>query len=99
MSNLTLFLSVEGQPMNTRIPRTAAALLFGMLTAAAAAVPLAPLSDTSQTLTTQFTCTATVAAPPVGTKALDVWLPIPSDSVWQTVSALSVTVPVPSTDA
>ena len=52
-------------------------------------------ADPPQTLTTQFTYTATVPAPPPGTKALDVWLPIPSDSVWQTVSAVSVHAPVP----
>ena len=52
-------------------------------------------ADTSQTLTTQFTYTATVPAPPAGTKGLDVWLPVPSDSVWQTVSDVSVNAPVP----
>ncbi len=45
-------------------------------------------------MTTQFTYTATVPAAPAGTKALDVWLPIPSNSVWQTVTALTVAAPV-----
>jgi transglutaminase-like putative cysteine protease len=49
----------------------------------------------SQTLTTTFTYTATVPAPPPGTKALNVWLPVPSDSAWQKVSHLSVSSPVP----
>ena len=45
-------------------------------------------------LTTQFTYTATVPAAPAGTKAEDVWLPVPSSSAWQTVSALTVAAPV-----
>ena len=61
-------------------------VLLGRLTAHA---------DTPRTLTTQFTYTATVPAPPTGTKALDVWLPVPSDSVWQTVNGLTVTAPLP----
>ena len=31
---------------------------------------------------------------PAGTRVLDVWLPIPSNSPWQTVTALTVTAPV-----
>ncbi len=58
--------------------------------------PQAPLTDAPQTLTTQFTYTATVPAPPAGTRTLNVWLPVPSDSGWQAVSGLSVSAPVPS---
>jgi len=49
----------------------------------------------AQVLTTQFSYTATVAAVPASTHALNVWLPIPSDSVWQTVSNVKVQAPVP----
>ena len=56
---------------------------------------LTACADAPQTLTTQFTYTAIVAAPPSGTRSLDVWLPVPSDSVWQTVSDVSVHAPVP----
>ncbi len=50
-------------------------------------------ADPSRTLTTQFTYTATVPAPPAGTKTLDVWLPIPSDNAYQTIQDLTVTAP------
>ncbi len=61
----------------------ALALLGAMPTAA----------DAPRVLTTQFTYTAIVPAAPAGTKAEDVWLPIPSDSPWQAISALTVTAP------
>lgn len=48
-----------------------------------------------QVLTTRFSYTATVPAVPAATHALDVWLPVPSDSVWQTVSSVAVQAPVP----
>ncbi len=48
-----------------------------------------------QVLTTQFSYTATVPAVPASAYALQVWLPIPSDSVWQTVSNVQVQAPVP----
>ena len=51
-------------------------------------------AQTPRILTTQFTYTATVPAAPVGTKAENIWLPIPSDSVWQTVSGTTVSAPV-----
>ena len=38
-----------------------------------------------RTLTTRFTYKAVVPELPAGTKALDLWLPIPSDDRWQTV--------------
>ncbi len=40
---------------------------------------LPAFAQTGRVLTTRFTYTATVPAA-AGTKALDVWLPIPSDS-------------------
>ena len=51
-------------------------------------------AQTPRVLTTHFTYTAAVPAAPVGTKAEDLWLPIPSDSPWQAISALTVTAPV-----
>ena len=53
-------------------------------------------ADPPRTLTTQFTYTVTVPAPPAGTGALSVWLPLPSDSPWQTVSNVTVDAPAPS---
>ncbi len=71
--------------MNARLLPLAVALLCLGVTVSAA----------PKTLTTQFIYTATVPVPPSGTKTLNVWLPIPSDSAWQTVSGLSVTATVP----
>ena len=59
--------------------------LLGYALPAAAQMP--------RVLTTQFTYTATVPAAPAGTKALNVWLPIPSNSPWQTITDLTVTAP------
>lgn len=47
-----------------------------------------------RTLTTEFTCKAVVPAAP-GARTLDVWLPVPSDSAYQSVGKLSVDAPVP----
>lgn len=46
-------------------------------------------------LTAQFTYKATVAEVPPGTKSLRIWLPIPSNSVWQSVQDLQVEAAVP----
>ena len=50
---------------------------------------------TIRTLTTRFTYKAVVPELPAGTKALDLWLPIPSDDRWQTVRDVQVTSPYP----
>ena len=68
--------------------------LLGLAASALIAAALPATAQTGRVLTTQFTYTATVPVAPVGTKALDVWLPIPSSSPWQTVSGLTVTAPV-----
>ena len=47
------------------------------------------------TLTTQFTVTATIPALRPDTRQLDVWVPLPSDSEWQTVHDVYVDSPVP----
>ena len=60
------------------------------------ALSLAP-SAASRSLTTQFFYTVTVPAPAPRTKTLDIWLPIPSDSPWQTVTDVTVDTPVPYT--
>lgn len=60
-------------------------VLIGMARSVPAAAP--------RTLTTEFTYTATVAAPTTGTLALDVWLPVPTDGPFQTVRRLTVTAP------
>jgi len=52
-------------------------------------------SATTRTLTTRFTYKAVVPELPAGTKALDLWLPIPSDSQWQTVRDVQVSSPYP----
>jgi len=54
-----------------------------------------PAPAPARVLTTQFSYTATVAAVPPSTRSLDVWLPVPSDSVWQTVSGVTVQAPIP----
>lgn len=56
-------------------------------------VGLSAAADPPRVLTTQFTYTATVPAAPAGTSAVDVWLPIPSDSPWQAISVLTVAAP------
>ncbi len=68
---------------------------FALLSLAALALTGARLAaaDAPRVLTTRFTYTATVPAAPAGTKAEDVWLPISSDSSWQTITSLSVTAP------
>lgn len=45
-------------------------------------------------LTTQFTYTATVPASAPDTRRLDVWIPLPSNSAWQTVRDVHVDSPV-----
>jgi len=49
----------------------------------------------ARTLTTRFTYTATVPAVPSGAKALNLWLPIPSNSPWQHVDDLTVDSRIP----
>ncbi|MCA1595458.1 MAG: transglutaminase family protein [Chloroflexi bacterium] len=49
----------------------------------------------SATLTTQFTYRAAVPAITAGARALDLWLPVPSDSRWQSVKGLTISSPVP----
>ena len=66
----------------------------GLAVSALIAAALPASAQTGRVLTAQFTCTATTAAAPPGTKSEDVWLPIPSSSPWQTVSGLTVTAPV-----
>jgi len=67
-----------------------------MLMAVALAAPIAQsVADEQQplgqaVLTTQFTYTATVPAVPAGTREVKVWLPVPSNSEWQTVEGLKV---------
>ena len=63
----------------------AALALLGLARPAAAQAP--------RVLTTQFTYIAAVPAAAAGTKALDVWLPIPSNSAWQTITKLMVSAP------
>lgn len=46
-------------------------------------------------LTTRFTCKATVPAVSPGASAVNVWLPLPSDSEWQTVRDLHIESPLP----
>jgi transglutaminase-like putative cysteine protease len=46
-------------------------------------------------LTTQFTYKATVPTVPAGTREVKVWLPMPSNSDWQTVESLKVESAVP----
>jgi transglutaminase-like putative cysteine protease len=48
-----------------------------------------------KSLTTRFTYKAVVPELPAGTKSLDLWLPIPSDSQWQTVRDVQVSSPYP----
>ena len=57
----------------------------GLLTAAAPAPTAAPRSRTFR-----LTCRATVPAPPAGTKALDVWLPVPHPDKSQDVRELAL---------
>lgn len=65
----------------------------GMSASRAAAPPDAPVPP--RTLTTRFTYKATVPKTPAQTQALDLWLPIPSDNEFQTVSDLKVESPLP----
>lgn len=53
-------------------------------------------APSERTLTTRFTYKAIVPDLPPSTKALDLWLPIPSDSQWQTVREIQVSSPYPS---
>lgn len=48
-----------------------------------------------RTLTTRFTYKATVSDLPPSTKSLDLWVPIPSNSRWQTVREIQVISPYP----
>lgn len=57
--------------------------------------PIRDGAPASRTLRTRFTYKATVPAVPKGAKALDVWLPIPSDGPWQKIANLEVACPVP----
>ncbi len=67
---------------------------LGILALASVIAALPASAQMGRVLTTRFTYTATVPAAPAGTKALDFWLPIPSNSPWQMVSGLTVTAPV-----
>ena len=67
---------------------------LGLAVSALIAAALPATAQTGRVLTTQFTYTATVPAAPPGTRALDVWLPIPSDSPWQRITGLTVTAPI-----
>ena len=67
---------------------------LGAAALAVLSVGMQAAAQTPRILTTQFTYTAAVPAAPVGTRTEDVWLPIPSDSPWQTISSLTVTAPV-----
>jgi transglutaminase-like putative cysteine protease len=73
-------------------------LLSSLATACVADTPTAPQNNAPPTggpprhLVTQFSYTAT-AIPTSGTKVLEVWLPIPSDYAWQTVSDIQVASP------
>jgi transglutaminase-like putative cysteine protease len=82
--------------MKRSLVSCAAGLAVSSLAAASLlhAAPVAPLTDAPQTLTTTFTTTATVSAPPAGTHVVNLWIPIPSNSAWQTVTDLHVTAPV-----
>jgi len=71
-------------------------LTLGLLLAAS---PLAlsnpaPLQG-PKTLTTRFSYKAAVPKTPPGARALDLWLPLPSDNPYQKVSDISVTSPLP----
>ncbi len=52
-------------------------------------------SPSTRTLMTKFTYKAVVPEIPKDTKVVELWLPIPSDSEWQTVRDLQVSSPVP----
>ncbi|MGI4787285.1 MAG: transglutaminase-like domain-containing protein [Janthinobacterium lividum] len=67
---------------------------LGLATLALLGLALPTFADPSRILTTQFAYTATVPASPAGTKAVNFWLPIPSDSAWQTVTGLTVIAPI-----
>ena len=67
---------------------------LGLAALALIGYELPAAAQSPRVLTTQFTCTATVPAAPAGTKALNVWLPIPSDSPWQTITNLTVSAPM-----
>ena len=66
----------------------AAALLL-----TAATPPAAPLAVRSRTF--RLTCRATVPAPAAGTKALDLWLPVPHADKSQDVRDLKIDAPAP----
>ncbi|MGQ9728757.1 MAG: transglutaminase-like domain-containing protein [Candidatus Fervidibacter sp.] len=53
-------------------------------------------APSERTLTTRFTYKAIVPDLPPSTRALDLWVPIPSDSRWQTVKEIQVSSPYPS---
>lgn len=50
-------------------------------------------SHSPRTLTTQFTYKVVVPEIVAGTKALDLWIPIPSNSEWQTIEDVQVEAP------
>jgi len=49
----------------------------------------------AKTLTTRFTYKAVVPEVPSGAKVVELWIPVPSDSRWQTVKDVQVTSPYP----
>src|SRR5579862_3631066 len=50
-------------------------------------------SPQPRVLTTEFTYTATVGAQTPSAKALDLWIPVPSDSPWQRIYGLKIDAP------
>jgi transglutaminase-like putative cysteine protease len=68
-------------------------LLVGTATLATQATP----RQSELPLRTHFTYTATVSEVPAGTKSVAVWIPIPSDSPFQTIANLKVDAPVKHT--
>lgn len=77
----------------TTLPwRVAAALTC--LASACCADPKAAV-PASRPLTVQFAYTATVSSLPSGTRGLSLWIPLPSDSEWQSIRSLAVDSPIP----
>ena len=68
-----------------------------LVTAALLLTAAAPTSVAPRSRTFQLTCRATVPVPPIGTRALDLWLPVPRADRSQDVRDLSIEAPVPYT--
>ena len=75
-------------------------LACALLAAESSAAPLPSSADAPPSLAkraslaTRFTYTATVPSLPTGTRSLDLWLPLPSDSALQKVTDIAVESPV-----